>query len=164
MKSGVADDVSDEQITRGMRNPDWSVRLAWANRPFHANGRQMEIGTRDPDRRVRIAWIDRINRSVDQKLLGRLQGQLAHLEGSMLETLRKQHAAGGPEWDVVEIEARTLRQQLWALTGDSYGRHKDPRVAMARPDDDELNARIPLPGVGSEARPGLGPCPLCADH
>lgn len=70
-----------------------------------------------------------------------LQQQLAATE-RLFEPLRKRRRSEGgaewdAEWDAVSASARSLRTQLYELTGDCYGK---PKAKRSRPGDDAASA------------------------
>jgi hypothetical protein len=65
-----------------------------------------------------------------------LQKQLADAEGRF-RPLSEKGVRGGPEWDQIAREAAALRNRLFEMTGDYYGR---PKVKLVRPSDELLEA------------------------
>lgn len=70
-----------------------------------------------------------------------LQAELAAIEGKY-EPLRMQRLVGSPQWEAVSKEAGAVRQKLFDLTGDYYGR---PKVKVQRPSDEALEAEYQSP-------------------
>jgi hypothetical protein len=72
-----------------------------------------------------------------------LQNRLRHIETTELETLRARGIRQGPESEAIERRAVEIRKQLFELTGDWYGRPKQPKEP--RPSGDELDAAYESP-------------------
>lgn len=77
----------------------------------------------------------------EQAIVEKLQAQLK-LSEAKLDPLRKLKIYGGPQWDAVLHESGALRMELFALTGDYYGK---PKVKLVRPSDDALQAEYASP-------------------
>jgi hypothetical protein len=70
-----------------------------------------------------------------------LQEKLARTE-ERFEPLVRQGLRDGSEWKTIANDAKLLRQRLFDLTGDWYGR---PKIKGERPSDDLLNAPYDSP-------------------
>ncbi len=78
-----------------------------------------------------------------------LQASLAAIE-ARYEPLRQARKTSGAEWDAISRDAAAVRQELFVLTGDHYGK---PRQKKVRPDDALLLASYDSPqDVPAEVR------------